>query len=407
MAYLVFVSQHKHKTGVEPGNDKPEKPISKSVVKKFKRGIIFRKILVILIFLSLIPVIFSSFLIISSYQEAIGFLQERGVSVSAEIEELRQNVLIQISLVLFLLVILVLFAGILIARSITRPLSILARGVQEVAEGDLSIRFKVKSKDELGELAAAFNEMIEKLKEQREREQLVARLKTEFISIAAHQLRTPLSSVKWILNMFIDGDFGQLTEKQKEFVEKGYEANDRMIHLVNDLLDATRIEEGRFGFEFSLNNFSEFLTETIGYSDEDAKIRDIKLTVSVPETPIEMVFDPQRLKMAVTNLVDNAIRYTPRSGKVSVLAKKMGDFVKVIVQDSGVGIPKHQKDRVFSKFFRADNVVRMQTEGTGLGLYLTKNIIEKHGGKIWFESEENKGTAFHFTIPYTKEEEPE
>lgn len=363
-------------------------------------AVIFRKILIILILLSLVPVAFSSFLTISTYQGALTRLKENGF---LEIEKLKQDISIQVFLVLVLLVILVIFASVLIAKSITNPISALVKGVKEVSRGNLGIKFEIKSKDELGELAIVFNDMVKQLKEQRKREQLIAQLKTEFISIAAHQLRTPLSSVKWILKMLLDGDFGLLSVRQREFVDKGYIANDRMIHLVNDLLDVSRIEEGRFGFDFSENNLVEFLKESIESFNEDAKRRSIKLSLDINNAVIKVIFDPQRLKMAVSNLLDNAIRYTQPGGVVEVVAKEDGDFIIVSVKDSGMGVPDSQKSRIFTKFFRGDNVIKIQTEGSGLGLYLVKNIVEKHGGKIWFDSKENKGTTFYFTLPVKKE----
>jgi signal transduction histidine kinase len=375
---------------------------SASASSSARKGVIFRRVVILLIFLSLIPVTFASFLIITSYNTAISSIESCGDVSSLDIAILRENVTIQVFLVLLLLVILVLFAGILAARSITRPISILLRGVKEIAGGNLDVRFNIKSDNELGDLAEAFNEMAQKLKDQREREQLVARLKTEFISIAAHQLRTPLSSVKWILKMLLEGDFGALNEQQKEFVEKGYESNDRMIHLVNDLLDASRIEEGRFGFQFVVSDLKEFLSELVNEAEVNAREKKIVVEADLPQGEMRLIFDPNRLKLALSNLLDNAIHYTPEGGKVRVSAKTVENFIKVSVSDTGVGIPESQKSRVFSKFFRADNVIRLQTEGTGLGLYLAKNIIEKHGGKIWFESIEGKGTTFYFTLPVAR-----
>lgn len=231
------------------------------------------------------------------------------------------------------------------------------------------------------------------------REKLIANLKTEFISIAAHQLRTPLSSVKWILKMILDGDMGSLNLKQMEFIRKGYTANERMIALVNDLLDVSRIEEGRFGFEFLEQDFSQFVKEVIVLFKEQAEVGNIDLELKIEESPVMMYFDANGLRMVFNNLLDNAIRYTSAGGKVEVSVEKKEDIIKVSIKDTGVGVPEIQKNRIFTKFFRADNVIRMQTEGTGLGLYLSKNIIEAHGGKMWFESEEKKGSSFYFTVP--------
>jgi len=365
----------------------------------FRRGAIFKKILLILILLSLIPVAFSAFLTISTFQGAIDSLEEKINIADLGIIQLKQDILIQIFLILFLLIILVVFASVLVARGITQPLYALVGGVNKVSEGDLDIRFKIKSRDELGQLAHAFNEMIERLREQRDRELLVAHLKDEFISIAAHQLRTPLSSVKWILKMIMDEDLGHVPEKQRQFLEKGYIANERMIFLVNDLLDISRIEEGRFGFEFIRADFNAFVNDMVDSSAEQAKLRSVRIFYKKNDKPLFLVFDPSRLKMAVSNLLDNAIRYTPLGGEIHISVNVSDEEVQLVVRDSGVGIPKKQQERVFSKFFRGDNVIRMQAEGTGLGLYLSKNIVEKHGGRLLFESEENKGSSFFLTIP--------
>ncbi len=400
MVYVVFQSQFqppKQDSQADKAIEKAVEKTEKSAPNLFvKRTNIFRKMLGVLLFLSLVPVVFSSFLIISTYQGTLSDI-EKGI-VPIGVNQLKENVFIQTFLILFLLVILVIFAAVLIARSVTRPLSDLVRGVKQVTKGNLNVKFTVYSKDEVGELVLAFNEMTEKLREQRERENLVAKLKTEFISIAAHQLRTPLSSVKWILRMLLDGDFGVLSDKQREFAEKGYGANDRMIHLVNDLLDTARIEEGRYGFEFGQHDFKRFLRELVESFKEDAKMFKLKWELSLPEENLTLFFDSERLRMAIGNIIGNALRYT-KEGEVEVLVVKKPDFAEVAVKDTGVGIPLHQRDRVFTKFFRGDNVVRMQTEGTGLGLYLAKNIIEKHGGEVWFESEEGKGSTFYFTIP--------
>ncbi len=369
----------------------------------FWQGAIFRKILFIFLVLSFVPLVFSVFLTVSSYQSVVGDLQAKGLLSPNEIAHLQHNVLLQIFLVLFLLIIFVIFVSILVDKNITRPLMALVRGVKEVTDGNMEVKFKVKSKDELGILASAFNEMVVRLKEQKEREDLAAKLKSEFMSIAAHQLRTPLSSIKWIIKMVLDGDMGDINLQQRDFMEKAYSSNERMIALVNDLLNVTRIEEGRFGFEFSSVNITKLIEEMIPGFKQQARIKNLNFVYNPLKGPLVLVIDPQRMKIALSNLLDNAMHYTPIRGTVELAVESKNDFVEVTVKDTGVGIPNDQKNRVFSKFFRADNVVKMQTEGTGLGLYLTKNIVEKHGGKIWFESKEGKGTTFHFTIPNKKD----
>lgn len=237
------------------------------------------------------------------------------------------------------------------------------------------------------------------------REKVISRSKSEFISIAAHQLRTPLSAVKWAMRLIIDGDLGPLLPPQLKLMERGYDTNEKMILLVNDLLNVARIEDGRFGYEFKEGDFIKTITEVISNVSMLAKERNIKLEFKKPkETLKPFVFDINKIPLALQNLVDNAIKYTPPDGTVSVsVERKNSEYIEVRVKDSGVGIPDDQIKRLFSKFFRARNVLRMQTAGSGLGLFIVKNIITRHGGKIEVESIEGKGSTFYFTLPIKRE----
>ncbi len=235
------------------------------------------------------------------------------------------------------------------------------------------------------------------------RDKEIERLKTEFVSIAAHQLRTPLSAIKWTLKMLLDGDVGEVSEEQRSFLEKGYESNERMINLINDLLNVARIEEGRFLYELEEVSLVEIVEKIINLVKSAAKQKKIKLNFKKPVKKIPLVkVDEEKIELVVQNLLDNAIRYSKAGGEVTVSVEydKMG--VRVMIQDSGIGIPEKQQNRLFKKFFRADNAVKKKTEGTGLGLFICKNIIEAHGGKIWFESEIGKGTTFWFVLPDKK-----
>ncbi|HXK32213.1 MAG TPA: ATP-binding protein [Candidatus Paceibacterota bacterium] len=232
------------------------------------------------------------------------------------------------------------------------------------------------------------------------REKIVERMKTEFVSLAAHQLRTPLSAIKWTLRMLLDGDLGQITKEQREFIEKSYISNERMINLINDLLDVTRIEEGRYLYKPVLADIGEMVQFVVkSYKEEIAK-KKIKFSFKKPAGKLPKVLvDEEKIGVAIENILNNSIRYTPSGGEVSVTLKSDKKEVQLSVKDSGVGVPKDQTERIFTKFFRAPNVIRLDTEGSGLGLFITKNIIEAHGGKIWFESEPNKGSIFHFILP--------
>jgi PAS domain S-box-containing protein len=236
------------------------------------------------------------------------------------------------------------------------------------------------------------------------REKMVERMKTEFVSLAAHQLRTPLSAIKWTLRMLLDGDLGQITKEQKEFIEKTYNSNERMISLINDLLDVTRIEEGRYLYKPILTDFEPIVQFVINSYKEEAERKNIQILFEKPEEKLpKLMIDVEKIRLAIQNLLDNAIKYTPAGGRVTISLERVKKEIRFSIQDSGVGIPKDQQERVFTKFFRGANVIRLATEGSGLGLFITKNIIEAHGGKIWFESGEGKGTTFYFTLPVEKE----
>jgi len=236
------------------------------------------------------------------------------------------------------------------------------------------------------------------------REKYVEQIKTEFVSLAAHQLRTPLSAIKWSLKMILDGDLGPLPKEQADFLHKALLSNERLIHLVNDLLDVTRIEEGRFIYKSEEKEIAK-IVETVFNSYLDlAKEKEISLELEKLKDEFPLIrVDEEKIKLAVQNLIENAMIYTLPKGKVKVTMDiKNGDFF-FSVQDTGIGIPKEVQERIFTKFFRASNAAKIDTEGSGLGLFITKNIIEAHGGKIWFESEEGKGTTFYFTLPVSKE----
>ena len=234
------------------------------------------------------------------------------------------------------------------------------------------------------------------------REKTVERLKTEFVSISAHQLRTPLSAVKWTLKMILDGDLGKISEEQHEFLLKTYKSNERMIRLVNDLLNVTRIEEGRFLYNVKSQNIIKIAQEVINSCSVLAKRKKIALKFQEPKSKIPKVkIDTEKINIVIQNLIDNAIRYTKNNGKINISVKYLKDQKNILVsvKDTGIGIPKNQEKRIFKRFFRGVEAIKMETMGTGLGLFIAKNIVEAHGGKIWFESVENKGTTFYFTIP--------
>lgn len=234
------------------------------------------------------------------------------------------------------------------------------------------------------------------------RQKLVEKLKTEFVSLSAHQLRTPLSGIKWNLQMLIGGSFGKLTAEQEEFLKMSYRANERMIKLIDDLLDVTKIEEGRYLYYIRKENIVKIVEETIKSLREKIKQKNIDFNFLKPEEKVPKIeIDKEKIAICVQNLLTNAIIYNKPKGKVTVSVKydKKKKEVLIKVKDNGMGIPATQQKRIFSKFYRASSAIKKETSGSGLGLYITKNIIEAHNGEIWFKSKEGKGSTFYFILP--------
>lgn len=232
------------------------------------------------------------------------------------------------------------------------------------------------------------------------REKIIERMKSQFVSVAAHQLRTPLSIIKWSLSMVLEGEAGLLTKEQNEMLSKASKTNERMIRLINDLLNVARIEEGRFIYRPTVVDLSELIEQTIEPVYQSAKNKAVKLEFKKSTTKTTITKgDIEKLSLAIKNIVENAVFYTKAKGSVKVFLSRKDEKLLISIKDTGIGIPKNQHNRVFGKFFRADNAVRQETEGTGLGLFIAKNVIEAHGGEIWFESEPEKGTTFFINLP--------
>jgi PAS domain S-box-containing protein len=223
----------------------------------------------------------------------------------------------------------------------------------------------------------------------------VDRMKSEFISLASHQLRTPLSAIKTYTHMLSDGYMGELNDSQKKSLDTIIGASNRMNELISTLLSITRIESGTIAV-----NPDDVITEILPELNllADAKAITLRLQV-VGKASTQIKTDSLIIKEVTTNLISNAIKYTPEGGSVSVSIKPRKKDIMVEVADTGWGIPSHTQDKVFSKFFRGPNIIKRETSGTGLGLYLVKGLLDTLGGTIWFSSQEGKGTTFYFTLP--------
>ena len=230
-------------------------------------------------------------------------------------------------------------------------------------------------------------------------EKEVDRMKTDFISLASHQLRTPLSAMRWFAEMLLAGDAGKLSKEQTEFVKNIEQANAKMIVLVNSLLNISRIESGRIVVDPVPTDLKELVLGELKGIEKNIKDKKQTALVSVDRNLPKVNVDPKLIAEVYKNLLTNANKYSPDGGEIEIfISHKDGELISR-VSDNGIGIPKVSQDKVFERFYRAPNVLKMETEGTGLGLYLAKAIVESSGGRIWFESEVGKGTTFWFTLP--------
>jgi len=273
------------------------------------------------------------------------------------------------------------------------------RNIEELTinQGDQENIYKVNTIQVRDELGVYLGTM--KIFHNMTREKMLDKLKSDFISIAAHQLRTPLSAIKWAIKMVLDGDAGKLNKEQELILNKGYSSNERVIHLINDMLDVSRIEEGRFAYQFTDTDISEVLNTALINFDKKVSSKSLILTINKPKELPRVYIDKDKVTMVVKNLLENAVEYTPENGKIDIDIEVGKELLKFSIKDNGVGVPEADKPKVFSKFYRGGNVMRMQTDGSGLGLFITKNVIKKHGGDITFTSEEGKGSEFIFTLP--------
>lgn len=228
----------------------------------------------------------------------------------------------------------------------------------------------------------------------------VDRMKTEFISLASHQLRTPLTAIKWNLDMLLAGDVGDVSAKQRHMMEQVAASNQRMIDLVSALLDVSHLETGKIVFEKEELDLKQLLENTT-FPDLQDKIeqKDIQFTFHIDDTP-HIYTDKKLLCQVYTNLLTNAIKYTPEGGTVSLVIKIEDKVLLSEVKDTGMGIPEKEQEHIFSRFYRGSNIRTVDTSGNGLGLYLVKSIVEAMKGDVWFTSKEGKGTSFFFTIPF-------
>jgi PAS domain S-box-containing protein len=232
-------------------------------------------------------------------------------------------------------------------------------------------------------------------------EREIDKAKSEFVSLASHQLRTPLTAINWYTEMLMSGDSGKVTDEQQQYLHEIYNSTKRMVDLVNALLNVSRIDLGTLSIEPEPVNLVEVAESIISELRPQIEQKKMKIVKDFGDNLPLLDGDPKLVRILFQNLLSNAVKYTPDAGQITVCVAKDQTNILMKFADTGYGIPKKQHDKIFSKLFRADNILAKETEGTGLGLYIVKAIVEQSGGNIRFESEENKGTTFFLTIPLT------
>lgn len=228
----------------------------------------------------------------------------------------------------------------------------------------------------------------------------IIELKSDLISISAHELRTSLSALKWMFKMFLDRDLGEITADQESFLKKAYESNERMIKLVSETLSASHLEDATITYKFEQSDIIKLVEDVVFEFTGESHKQDIEIIFIKPTEVIpEISIDPSKIRVVMQNLVENAIKYSNKGDKIFISIRLKAGEIEFSVRDTGIGIKKEDEDKIFSKFFRAENAKEKAGIGSGLGLMVTKKIVEHHKGKIWFENNENGGVTFYFTLP--------
>lgn len=223
--------------------------------------------------------------------------------------------------------------------------------------------------------------------------------KDEFVSMASHQLRTPLTSIKGYISMMLEGDAGKINNTQKHFLREAFSSSERMVRLVNDFLNVSRLQTGRFMIDKKPTNLADVVTEELASLESSADSRNLEFVFKAPKNIPTLNLDEDKIRQVIMNFVDNAMFYSPEGSKIYINLVNKDDMVELTVKDQGIGVPKSEQSKLFTKFYRASNARKQRPDGTGVGLFLAKKVINDHGGDVMFESTEGKGSTFGFKLP--------
>lgn len=311
-------------------------------------------------------------------------------------------VLIQLALAVTVAVLIFSMAAVL------RPIRDLRAAVRRIEKDDYDVRLSVQSKDEIGELAGAFNHMSGAIAERTARLRDSLREQQDFLEHSVRGMRTPINIFRWTLELMRFGDTGQLNREQLEFLEQMHQTNERLVRMVQNMQDVSLLDRGRFALKTEVFRMEDVIDEVAGELAVSIRERNINLHLQHPAKPFPAVrADRSATKKAVANLISNAVKYNQQNGHIEIgmtprsrpAEQGGGAFIEISVEDSGRGIPDDEQSRVFTRYFRARNVLGEEIEGEGLGLYIVRKLVELQGGSISFESKEGSGSTFRFLVP--------
>lgn len=232
------------------------------------------------------------------------------------------------------------------------------------------------------------------------KEEELERMKLDFVSMASHELKTPLTSIVGYLTVFLDENKNKLQKEQADLLDRALISSRQLLSLVGNLLNVNKIERDQLAVSLQPLDYLSILNKAVTDLQNQAKLKNITLTLNLPQNPIPNIMaDPIRITEVLDNLISNAINYTNSGGSVDISIQLTPVEVETIVSDTGIGIPQESIPQLFNKFYRVSAATQKASKGTGLGLYISKSIIEKHNGKIWVESKLNQGSKFHFSLP--------
>ncbi len=294
---------------------------------------------------------------------------------------------------------LALFLGYVISWTVISPVRQMDARFREIAAGDFSGRVDVPNADELGALASNLNRMNDEVGRLYKQLETASRHKSEFLANMSHELRTPLNAINGFSEVLLERYFGELNEKQEEYLRDILTSGQHLLSLINDILDLSKIEAGRMELEPSQFDLREALENSLSMIRERSTRHSIDLSPQIDDGIGGVEADERKVKQVVFNLLSNAVKFTPDGGRIELLARHVDGQIEVAVRDTGIGIAPEDQERIFEEFQQVGTASPGKHEGTGLGLALTRRLVELHGGRIWVESEVGIGSTVFFTLP--------